>query len=97
MDVTIFLKSVPAIIGTAGLLTYLTMRAREPVADLELVNVVQRVRNTFLVLGCVALIVLSAWLILRPTPPDHDTSSLSELPAVQSRRFAVETVAVGHS
>ncbi len=75
MDVMIFLKSAPAVIGIAGLLTYFMMRAREPVSDLELVNIVQRVRNIFLLLGCVALIMLSVWLIRRPAPPDHDTVS----------------------
>ncbi len=88
MDVIIFLKSAPAVIGLAGLLTYFMMRAREPVSDLELANIVQRVRNTFLVLGCVALIILSAWLILRPAPPDRDTS-LSGL-AASPYRFAVD-------
>ena len=64
---------VPAVIGIAGLLTYF-MRARAPVSDHELVLVVQRVRNTFLLLGCAALIMLSAWLIFRPAPPDHDAA-----------------------
>ena len=68
-----FLKTVPAVIGIAGLLTYF-MRARAPVSDHELVLVVQRVRNTFLLLGCAALIMLSAWLIFRPAPPDHDAA-----------------------
>jgi hypothetical protein len=71
MDVMSFLKTVPAVIGIAGLLTYF-MRARAPVSDHELVLVVQRVRNTFLLLGCAALIMLSMWLIFRPAPPDHD-------------------------
>ncbi|MDQ6866939.1 MAG: hypothetical protein M3178_00455 [Pseudomonadota bacterium] len=35
MDAMIFLKSAPAVIGIAGLLTYFMMRAREPVSDLE--------------------------------------------------------------
>src|ERR1700736_6534268 len=74
MDVMSLLKTVPAVIGIAGLLTYF-MRARAPVSDQELVNVVQRVRNAFLLLGCAALIMLSAWLIFRPAPPDHDTVS----------------------
>jgi hypothetical protein len=74
MDVMIFLKLAPAVIGIAGLLTYFMMRAREPVPDLELAKIVQRVRNTFLLLGCVALIMLSVWLIRRPAPPDHDTT-----------------------
>jgi hypothetical protein len=73
MDVMSFLKMVPAVIGIAGLLTYF-MRARAPVSDHELVLVVQRVRNTFLLLGCAALIMLSAWLIFRPAPPDHDAA-----------------------
>jgi hypothetical protein len=96
MDVMLFLKTVPAVIGIAGLLTYFMMRVREPVSDLELVKIVQRVRNIFLLLGCVALIMLSAWLILRPAPPDNDTS-LSGLAASPYRRFTVETVADGHS
>ena len=92
MDVMLFLKLAPGVIGLAGLLTYFMMRAREPVSDLELVNIVRRVRNIFLPLGCVALIMLSAWLILRPSPPDDDTS-LSGLAASPYRLFAAETVA----
>jgi uncharacterized membrane protein SirB2 len=87
MDVMIFLKLAPAVIGIAGLLTYFMMRAREPEPDLELVQIVQRVRNTFLLLGCVALILLSVWLIQRPAPPDQDTS-LSGLAAGKSRMRA---------
>jgi hypothetical protein len=87
MDVMIFLKLAPAVIGIAGLLTYFMMRAREPEPDLELAQIVQRVRNTFLLLGCVALILLSVWLIQRPAPPDHDTS-LSGLAAGKSRMRA---------
>jgi hypothetical protein len=73
MEVMSFLKAVPAVIGIAGLLTYF-VRARKPESDLELANIVQRVRNTFLLLGCAALIMLSVWLIRRPAP-DHDTVS----------------------
>jgi hypothetical protein len=51
MEVMSFLKAVPAVIGIAGLLTYF-VRARKPESDLELANIVQRVRNTFLLLGC---------------------------------------------
>jgi len=96
MDVMLFLKLAPGVIGLAGLLTYSMMRAREPVPDLELVNIVRRVRNIFLPLGCVALIMLSAWLILRPSPPDDDTS-LSGLAASPYHLFAAETVADRHS
>ena len=96
MDVMLFLKLAPGVIGLAGLLTYFMMRAREPVSDLELVNIVRRVRNIFLPLGCVALIMLSAWLILRPAPPDSDTA-VSGLAASPYRRFAFETMADGHS
>ena len=60
MEVMGFLKAVPAVIGIAGLLTYF-VRAPKPESDLELANIVQRVRNTFLLLGCAALIMLSAW------------------------------------
>src|SRR5947209_18199294 len=74
MDVMSLLKAVPAVIGIAGLLTYF-VRPRKPESDVELANIVQRVRNTFLLLGCAALIILSVWLIRRPAPPDHDTVS----------------------
>ena len=50
MEVMSFLKAVPAVIGIAGLLTYF-VRARKPESDLELANIVQRVRNIFLLLG----------------------------------------------
>lgn len=70
MEMMSFLKTVPAVIGVAGLFAYFMMRAR--VSDHELVTVVQGVRNTFLLLGCAALILLSVWLILRPAPPDRD-------------------------
>jgi hypothetical protein len=74
MDVMTFLKALPAVIGIAGFLT-LFSQARKPQSALELANIVQRVRNIFLLLGCVALIILSVWLIRRPAPPDHDTIS----------------------
>jgi hypothetical protein len=74
MDLMSLLKTVLAVIGIAGLLTYF-VRPRKPESDLELANIVQRVRNTFLLLGCAALIMLSVWLIRRPAPPDHDTVS----------------------
>jgi len=77
MDLMSLLKTVPAVIGIAGLLTYF-MRARAPASNQELVNVVQRARNTFLLLGCAALIMLSVWLILRPAPPDHDAALSGE-------------------
>jgi hypothetical protein len=63
------------------MLTYF-MRVRAPASDQELVNAVQRVRNTFFLLGCAALIMLSLWLIFRPAPPDHDAA----LPGEHSRR-----------
>lgn len=71
MDWASFLKTVPAVIGIAGLLTYFT-RDRKPASDLELVNYVQNVRTTFVLLGCAALIILSLWLFFRPEPPDRD-------------------------
>jgi hypothetical protein len=33
------------------------VRPRKPESDVELANIVQRVRNTFLLLGCAALII----------------------------------------
>ncbi len=74
MDLVSFLKTVPAVIGFAGMLTYF-MRKRAPVSDRELVNIVQNVRNTAVLIGCAALIILSAWLIFRPAPPDHDAAA----------------------
>jgi hypothetical protein len=67
MEVMSFLKAVPAVIGSAGLLTYY-VRARKPESDLELANIVQRVRDTFLLLRCAAFIMLSVWLIRLPCP-----------------------------
>jgi hypothetical protein len=46
-EVMSFLKAVPAVIGIAGLLTYF-VRARKPESDLELANIVQRVRNIWI-------------------------------------------------
>jgi hypothetical protein len=85
MDIASFLKMVPAVIGIAGLLTYMT-RERKPVSAMELVNVVQGVRNVFVLIGCVALILLSVWLIYRPLPPDRDArlSGKGSLIAMQS-------------
>ena len=71
MDTMSFLKMVPAVIGIAGLLTYL-MRARRPVSDHGFVNFLLNGRSILLLLGSAALIILSVWLILRPAPPDHD-------------------------
>ena len=93
MDVMSFLKTVPAVIGIAGLLTYF-MRTRAPDSDLELVTIVQSVRNTFLLLGCAALILLSAWLILGPTPPDHDTTLSGEILSRLSPREHYEEMRV---
>ena len=72
MDVISFLKMVPAAIGIAGLLANFTMRARKPVSDHGVANFLHSARNTILLLGCAALIMLSVWLIRRPAPPDHD-------------------------
>ncbi|MGQ0443892.1 MAG: hypothetical protein ACT4O2_01880 [Beijerinckiaceae bacterium] len=96
MDVMFLLKAAPGVVGLAGLLTDSMMRAREPESDLELVNSVRRARNMFVVLGCVTLIIVSAWLILRAAPPDQDTSP-SDLAACPYRRLAAETVLDGHS
>jgi hypothetical protein len=77
MDVMAFLKTVPAAIGVAGLLTYL-MSSPKPTSDLPLVDMLQNMRNTFVLLGCVALILLSAWLFYRPAPPDRDAALFGE-------------------
>jgi hypothetical protein len=73
MDLSTFLKTVPAVIGVAGLLTYF-MRKRAPEPGSELANTVQNLRNRAVVLGCAVLIILSVWLIFRPAPPDHDAA-----------------------
>lgn len=92
MDVVSFLKTVPAVIGIAGLLTFF-MRARSPVSDHELVSIVQGVRNTFLLLGCAALIMLSTWLILRPAPLDHDATILPGKHTLLARRGSLDNYA----
>lgn len=84
MDMMTFLKTVPAVIGVAGFLTYF-MRARTPDSEDQLVSVVQNARNIFVLLGCAALILLSWWLIFRPEPPDHDTVPSSEYSLVTTR------------
>ena len=61
MDTMSFLKMVPAVIGVAGLLTYL-MRARRPVSDHGFVNFLLNGRSILLVPGSAALIILSVWL-----------------------------------
>lgn len=73
MDVMTFLKTVPAVIGIAGLFAHF-MRVREPVHNQEVLNLLQGVRNAFVVLTCAALIMLSVWLIRRPEPPNHDAA-----------------------
>jgi hypothetical protein len=75
MDTMNFLKMVPAVLGIAGLLTYI-MRPRKPVSDHDIVNILQRARTTFVVLACAALIGLTVWLFYGPAPPDHDTTQL---------------------
>lgn len=72
MDLMSFLKTVPAVIGIAGLLTYF-MRAHEPAYD-DFPDVLQSARTTLVVLTCAALIAISVWLIRRPVPPDHDAA-----------------------
>jgi hypothetical protein len=74
MDVVSFLKMVPGAIGLAGLLTIL-MSPPKPQSDLPFVDMVQNLRSTFLMVGCVALILLSVWLVYRPGPPDHEAAA----------------------
>ena len=77
MDTMNFLKMVPAVLGIAGLLTYI-MRPRKPISDHDIVNILQRARTTFVVLACAALIGLTVWLFYGPVPPDHDTTQLGQ-------------------
>ena len=89
MDVVVFLKIVPAAMGVAGLITYF-MRPSEPQSTDELVALLQSVRRNSVLLGCGALILLSAWLIFRPKPPDHDVAlpasfALRPAPAADQR------------
>ena len=76
MDVMNFLKTVPAAVGIAGLLTHF-LRVRQPGSDHEVLNIIQSARTTFVVLACAALIGLTVWLFVGPVPPDHD-AALSE-------------------
>lgn len=62
-----FLKTVPAVIGLAGLLTFL-MREQKPASSVELVNLVRTLQIAFVLLGCTALILLSLWLFFRSEP-----------------------------
>jgi hypothetical protein len=73
MDGTSFLKTVPGVIGLAGLLAYF-MREQQPASRAELVNLVRSVQTGFVLLGCTALILLSLWLFFRPQPPDHNAA-----------------------
>ena len=73
MDWINFLKTVPAVIGVAGLLTYF-MREQKPASELEIVNLVGNIRTGFVLLGCGALILLSLWLFFRSEPPDHNAA-----------------------
>jgi hypothetical protein len=77
MDMMNFLKMVPAVLGAAGVLTYL-MRARKPVSGHDILNILQSFRTTFVVLACAALIGLTAWLFYGPVPPDHDTAPMGD-------------------
>jgi hypothetical protein len=49
---------------------------------LRLVVVMQQGRRSFALFICVALIGLSAWLVLRPQPPDHDPPQPGEQPYI---------------
>jgi hypothetical protein len=81
------LKMVPAVIGIAGFLTFLT-RKKAPESDHEIVNVVNTVRDRFLLVGCAALILLSAWLIYRAPPPDHDSPIATLSTAGEAKNLA---------
>lgn len=87
MDVAIFLKLLPGVLGAAGLLTYFTS-ARKPDSDLELVNIVRGVRRAFVIAGCAALILLSVWLINKPQPPDYGLLLPEGYPASAPRQLA---------
>lgn len=80
-DLTKVLKMLPAVIGIAGILTYLT-RKPQPASDLELVNYIQNLRNIFLLIGCAALILLSVWLFNRPPPPDREAGLRPDIHAL---------------
>jgi hypothetical protein len=73
MDLMIFLKTVPAVLGVAGILTYF-MRPREPEPQDDLETLTQAIRKNSVLIGCGALILFSTWLIFRPKPPDHDAA-----------------------
>jgi hypothetical protein len=86
IDGASFLKTVPAVIGLAGLFTYF-MREQKPASSVEFVNVVRNIQTGFVLLGCTALILLSLWLFLRAEPPDHDAVVFGQsMSASDSRR-----------
>jgi hypothetical protein len=87
MDMAIFLKLLPGVLGAAGLLTYFTS-ARKPASDLELVNIVRGVRRAFVLAGCAALILLSVWLINKPQPPDYGVHLPDGHPVTAARQLA---------
>lgn len=84
MDLIAFLKTVPAILGVAGILTYY-MRPREPEPEDDLASLTQAIRKNSVLIGCGALILFSTWLIFRPTPPDHDAALPAERSTVTQR------------
>jgi hypothetical protein len=73
MDPIFFLKTVPAVLGVAGILTYY-MRPREPDPQDDLETLTQAIRKNSVLIGCGALILFSTWMIFRPKPPDHDAA-----------------------
>ncbi|SFK52803.1 hypothetical protein [Methylocapsa palsarum] len=83
MDLIVFLKIVPAVLGVAGLLTY-SMRPREPDPQDDLETLTQAIRKNSVLIGCGALILFSTWLFFRPAPPDHDAALPPERAFVQS-------------
>ena len=85
-DGIFFLKTLPAVIGLAGLLTFITSSRRQE-SRIEMINIINNVRNTFIIAGCAALILLSAWLLFRAPPPDHDEPLAITAPGDQVDRL----------
>src|SRR5262249_10425165 len=93
IDGASFLRTVPAVIGLAGLFTYF-MREQKPASRVELVNLVRNIQTGLVLLGCTALILLSLWLFFRAEPPNHDAAiSGPSMSATGSRRARSEQLA----
>ncbi|MCL2384573.1 MAG: hypothetical protein FWD08_02620 [Alphaproteobacteria bacterium] len=71
VDLVNLLKMLPAVFGSAGLLTYMTRRSK-PVPDHEVLHLLAGANAAVILLVCMALIGLTLWLFFGSPPPDQD-------------------------